>query len=102
MEGRQCNDKYSDLVIGDIIKLLKFENSSKTDMNDVEYILLRVTNITKYESFKKMLELETLPRVLPDPDICRIKNGVKVYRKFYTEKLEIKKGVLAITVEIVN
>ena len=57
VEDRLCNNKYSDLLTGYIIKLLKFENSSKTDMNEVKYILLKVTNITKYESFKKMLEL---------------------------------------------
>lgn len=95
IEGRLCNQKYSDLIVGNIIKLLKSIDSE-------EYILVKIISITKYNSFREMLEKETLEKVLPDPSVKTIDDGVKIYRSFYTEKLEIKKGVLAIGIELID
>lgn len=93
VEGRICNEKYSGLENGDIIKLLKTENEE-------EFVLLKIINIEKYKTFREMIESETLERVLPN--ITTIDEGVEVYRKFYTEKIENKKGVIAITIELIS
>ena len=92
VEGRLCNHKYCDLISGDIIQL---NNEDNTD-----FIILSVITVTKYSSFKCMLEAETIERVLPG--ILSIEDGVNVYRQFYSQNLEIKKGVIAITVKLVQ
>lgn len=92
VEGRLNSAKYSDLLIGNIIKLIKED----------DFILLKVTNVTKYKSFSEMLQTETLARVLPDSNINTIDDGVNVYRQFYSEKSESKKGVIAITIEVIQ
>ena len=95
VEGRLNTNKYKDLVIGSIIKLYKPDDEN-------EFILLKIVNIVKYESFRKMLEVETLERVLPDENVKSIEDGVAIYREFYSEKLEKSKGVIAIYVDLIK
>lgn len=62
-------------------------------------VLLKVVKVVKYASFRDMLEAETIDRVLPDGATTTVDDGVAVYRQFYTESIEKKKGVIAIHVE---
>ncbi|XP_065866811.1 uncharacterized protein [Euphorbia lathyris] len=57
---------------------------------------LLLKDIHRYASFFEMLEAESLAKVLPG--IKTIDEGVKVYRKFYTEEKERENGVYAICV----
>uniref|UniRef100_A0ACD6A2K0 Uncharacterized protein n=1 Tax=Avena sativa TaxID=4498 RepID=A0ACD6A2K0_AVESA len=59
-------------------------------------LLLDVEAVRKYISFSEMLQAETISNVVPG--ISSIEEGVKVYRKFYTEEKENSYGVLAISV----
>ncbi|KAL6875643.1 hypothetical protein ACP4OV_013156 [Aristida adscensionis] len=59
-------------------------------------LLLNVEAVMKYSSFSEMLQVEMISNVLPG--ISSIEEGVKVYRKFYTEEKENSYGVLAISV----
>ncbi|WP_297501544.1 ASCH domain-containing protein [Thermococcus sp.] len=56
-----------------------------------------VKDVRVYQSFGEMLEKEGLENVLPG--VKSIEEGVKVYRKFYSEEKEKKYGVVAIKVE---
>ncbi|XP_043696707.1 uncharacterized protein LOC122647343 [Telopea speciosissima] len=59
-------------------------------------LLLEVKDVRRYDSFSEMLELESLPKVLPG--VNSIEEGVQIYRKFYTEEKAKSNGVLAICV----
>ncbi|KAJ3703711.1 hypothetical protein LUZ61_007416 [Rhynchospora tenuis] len=59
-------------------------------------LLLKVERVTRYQSFREMLQVETLANVLPG--VATIEEGVAIYRKFYTEEKEKASGVLAISV----
>ncbi|CAK7322659.1 unnamed protein product [Dovyalis caffra] len=59
-------------------------------------VLLQVQEVQQYASFSEMLETEGLAKVLPG--VNTIDEGVRVYRKFYTEEKERSNGVLAICV----
>ncbi|XP_043696941.1 uncharacterized protein LOC122647646 isoform X2 [Telopea speciosissima] len=59
-------------------------------------LLLEVEDVRRYDSFSAMLELESLPKVLPG--VNSIEEGVQIYRKFYTEEKEKSNGVLAICI----
>ncbi|CAM8901153.1 unnamed protein product [Rhodiola kirilowii] len=60
-------------------------------------VMLEVQDVHKYDSFSEMLVLEGLSRVLPGVET--IEEGVRVYRRFYTEIEERSFGVLAIQVK---
>ncbi|XP_042490257.1 uncharacterized protein LOC122070196 isoform X3 [Macadamia integrifolia] len=57
-------------------------------------LLLEVKDVRRHDSFSEMLELESLPKVLPG--VNSIEEGVQIYHKFYTEGKEKSNGVLAI------
>ncbi|KAG2557328.1 hypothetical protein PVAP13_8NG220903 [Panicum virgatum] len=59
-------------------------------------LLLNVEAVKKYSSFSEMPQAEIISNVLPG--ISSIEEGVKVYRKFYTDEREKSYGVLAISV----
>lgn len=84
IEGRLYDEKRKRIKPGDIII---FEGRLK----------VKVKGLRVYHSFKEMLEKEGLERVLPN--VKSIDEGVKIYRKFYSEEEEKKYGVVAIEVE---
>ncbi|GKV29165.1 hypothetical protein SLEP1_g38116 [Rubroshorea leprosula] len=59
-------------------------------------LVLEVQDIHHHSSFSEMLETEGLTKVVPG--VQTVEEGVKVYRKFYTEEKEKSNGVLAIFV----
>ncbi|KAJ9189014.1 hypothetical protein P3X46_000357 [Hevea brasiliensis] len=83
VEGRCAVGDYNQIESGALILFNKC-------------LVLQVQDIHRYASFAEMLEAESLEKVLPG--VKTIDEGVKVYRKFYTEAKERANGVLAICV----
>ncbi|PON63555.1 ASCH domain containing protein [Parasponia andersonii] len=61
-----------------------------------ECLVFEVQDVRRYASFSDMFQVEGLAEVLPGVE--SIKEGVQLYRKFYTEEKEKSSGVLAICV----
>ncbi|KAL6660696.1 hypothetical protein ACP70R_001731 [Stipagrostis hirtigluma subsp. patula] len=83
VEGRLATGNYNRIAHGSLLLFNKC-------------LLLNVEAVRKYSSFSEMLQAEIISNVLPG--ISSIEEGVKVYRKFYTEEKEKTYGVLAISV----
>ncbi|XP_045799918.1 uncharacterized protein LOC123894083 [Trifolium pratense] len=83
IEGRCASDKYNRIELGNLILLNKS-------------VVFEVQGVRRYPSFFNMLETENLGEVLPGVE--SVEEGVKIYRRFYTEEKEQTNGVLAITV----
>jgi len=83
VEGRLATGNYNRITQGSLLLFNKC-------------LLLNVEAVKKYSSFSEMLQAEIISNVLPG--ISSIEEGVKVYRKFYTEEREKSYGVLAISV----
>ncbi|KAG0546724.1 hypothetical protein BDA96_01G018400 [Sorghum bicolor] len=83
VEGRLATGNYNRITQGSLLLFNKC-------------LLLNIEAVRKYSSFSEMLEAEIISNVLPG--ISSIVEGVKVYRKFYTEEKENSSGVLAISV----
>ncbi|KAF3457765.1 hypothetical protein FNV43_RR02424 [Rhamnella rubrinervis] len=81
IEGRCAGGKYSRIGSGTFLLFNK-------------YIVVEVQDVHWYPSFYNMLEAEGLANVLPGVE--SLKDGVQIYRKFYTEETERSNGVLAI------
>ncbi len=99
VEGRLYSNKYSDLEVNDVIKLIKPKTNTSDSEN--EFILLRIIKLVRYSTFEEMINKETIEKILPDNSVKTIEDGVNVYRQFYSKSLENKYGVLAIHIEIV-
>nr|WP_206205824.1 ASCH domain-containing protein [Thermococcus sp. Bubb.Bath] len=87
IEGRLYDEKRQKIKPGDTII---FENR----------LMCVVKDIRVYSSFREMLESEGIENVLPG--VGDIEEGIRVYRKFYSEEKEKKYGVAAIEVEPVG
>ncbi|XP_073222992.1 uncharacterized protein [Cicer arietinum] len=83
IEGRCASGKYNRIELGNRILLNKS-------------LVFEVQGLKWYPSFFDMLETECLGKVLPGVE--SVEEGVKIYRRFYTEEKEQTNGVLAITV----
>jgi ASC-1-like (ASCH) protein len=88
IEGRLNKGKFAKFKVGDIVV---WENARQT-------VKTKLVRIEKYDTFSDMLANEGLRHVLPN--ITTIKDGVDVYRQFYSETKEAEYGVLAIEVEL--
>ncbi|NJE30162.1 ASCH domain-containing protein [Thermococcus sp. 18S1] len=84
IEGRLYDEKRQGIRPGDEII---FENK----------LVCVVKDVRVYSSFREMLEKEGLENVLPG--VGSVEDGVRVYRRFYSEEKERKYGVAAIEVE---
>ena len=84
IEGRLYDEKRQAIKPGDEIV---FENK----------LVCVVKDLRVYPSFREMLEREGIENVLPGVE--SIEEGVRVYRRFYSEEKERKYGVVAIEVE---
>jgi len=87
VEGRLYDEKRQGIRPGDTII---FENK----------LMVVVKDVRVYSSFREMLENEGLENVLPG--VKSIEEGLKIYRKFYSEEKEKRYGVAAIEVEPVG
>ncbi|GAB4859105.1 hypothetical protein Ancab_010570 [Ancistrocladus abbreviatus] len=84
VEGRCALVDYNRIVSGALVLFNKC-------------LILEVQDVHCYASFAKMLEAETLEKVLPG--VLTIPEGVQIYRKFYTEEKERVNGVRAICLQ---
>ncbi|WP_297437292.1 ASCH domain-containing protein [Thermococcus sp.] len=87
VEGRLYDERRQGIRPGDTII---FENR----------LMCVVKDVRVYSSFREMLEKEGLENVLPGVE--SIEEGVRVYRRFYSEEKERKYSVAAIEVEPVG
>ncbi|MDV3103805.1 ASCH domain-containing protein [Thermococcus waiotapuensis] len=87
IEGRLYDEKRQGIKPGDTII---FEDK----------LMCVVKDVRVYSSFREMLESEGIENVLPG--VKDVEEGVKIYRKFYSEEKEKKYGVVAIEVEPVG
>ena len=92
-EGRLNKGDFSKMKKGDIIL---FENN---DFSFSRSFKVRITSLHKYESFKDYLNKETLEKTLPGID--NIKNGLKIYYKYYSKDDEIKYKIIAIRIKVI-
>ncbi|KAK7261643.1 hypothetical protein RIF29_27959 [Crotalaria pallida] len=83
IEGRCASSKYSRVELGNLILINKS-------------VVFEVKGVRRYPTFSDMLEAESLGKVLPGVE--SVEEGVKVYRRFYTEEKERANGVLGIAV----
>lgn len=95
--------KTGDKTIEGRLNKGKFKTFKKDEIiyfkNDQNKIKIKIINIIEYKDFKTYLEQEGLKRTLPGID--SIRNGVKVYRNFYTKEMEDEFGVLAIEIKLI-
>jgi ASC-1-like (ASCH) protein len=91
VEGRLHIDWAKEVKQGDTIVWsnsdFKFERTFRTVVKEKRI----------YESFHTFLTEEGLENALPGIDT--IDEGVKIYRKYYTEEMEKNIGVVAISIE---
>ncbi|XP_074320064.1 uncharacterized protein LOC141656870 isoform X2 [Silene latifolia] len=83
VEGRCAVGNYNRIGWGDLI----FFNKC---------LMLEVQDVRRHASFYKMLEAESLEKVLPG--VLTIEEGEQIYRNFYSKEKEQSNGVLAICV----
>ncbi|KAJ6366543.1 hypothetical protein OIU77_003019 [Salix suchowensis] len=83
IEGRCATGDYTRIEPGDLILVNKI-------------LVLKVEDVHRYASFSKMLQAESLEKVLPG--VKTVEEGVEIYRKFYTDEKEMSNGVLAVCV----
>lgn len=90
-EGRVLKKWVKDLQVGDTIVW--------TNKQDDRRVTVRVTELTPYTSFEKLLSQEGLKHVLPG--VGTIDEGVGVYREWYSPAMEAEYGVVAIHMEVI-
>uniref|UniRef100_A0A6N2N7H8 ASCH domain-containing protein n=1 Tax=Salix viminalis TaxID=40686 RepID=A0A6N2N7H8_SALVM len=83
IEGRCVTGGYTRIEPGDLILVNKI-------------LVLKVEDVHRYASFSKMLQAESLEKVLPG--VKTVEEGVEIYRKLYTDEKEMSNGVLAVCV----
>jgi ASC-1-like (ASCH) protein len=88
IEGRLNKGQFSRLEVGQIVM---WENAGQT-------VKTKLVRIEKYQSFSDMLVNEGLRHTVPGKET--LKDGVDVYRGFYSEAKEAEHGVLAIEVKL--
>jgi ASC-1-like (ASCH) protein len=88
IEGRLNKGKFAQLKVGQIVM---WENAGQK-------VKTKLVRIEKYQSFSDMLVNEGLRHTLPGKKT--LKDGIDVYRGFYSEEKEIEYGVLAIEVKL--
>ena len=84
IEGRLNKGKFNLLKKGDIVKVT----------NDDKHCFVKILKIVNYKSFEEYLVFEGLKRTLPG--IKTIKEGIDVYRQFYSAEDENLYGILAV------
>lgn len=90
VEGRLNKQKFKDMKIGDVITIYKDDDIKQN-------FKVKITEKNEYKSFKDMLEVEGLQKVLPDVE--SIKAGVEIYYAFPGFKENEVNGVLAIRIQ---
>lgn len=93
VEGRLKKGDFADMKIGDIVTWTNDNNKSF----DTKIII-----INQYDTFEDYLTKEGLENTLPIDEVKSIKDGVNIYRKYYTIEHEQEYGILAIHLEVIE
>ena len=93
VEGRLNKGKFADLRPGSVIIVAGDSRSNSRKRRRTVHV---VSKVIRYASFEEFLSQEGLARTLPG--VATIKEGVTVYRQFYSAEAEKEHGVLAIHV----
>ena len=88
IEGRLNKGQFAQLKVGQIVM---WENAGQK-------VKTKLVRIEKYNTFSDMLVNEGLRHAVPGKET--LKDGVDVYRGFYSESKEAEFGVLAIEVKL--
>jgi ASC-1-like (ASCH) protein len=96
IEGRLNTGKWSTLKVGDTITFTR-KKADGTLTND--HVEIRVTNLTRYSTFREMLTQEGLRRVLPG--LTTVEDGVELYKTWYSIADQVTYGVLALEIQII-
>lgn len=88
IEGRIAKGKYKNIKVDDHFIV---HNDDETDS-----FMVKIISIRKYSSIKELLEYEDLHKILPNAK--SIKDGIKIYKKFYNFREEKEFGVVAIEI----
>ena len=89
IEGRLCKGDWEKVKVGDIIVFFDNKHECKT----------KVKNIYKCNSFATLIS-DFKEQLLPTIDLSDLRNGINVYRQFYSESNEEKYGVLGVEIQI--
>lgn len=95
IEGRLHKGKFADVKKGNVFIIhesVSVEDGRKRRKLRPAMVVL-VTGVVKYKSFRDYLEQEGVARTLPG--LKSVEEGVRAYRKFYDEKDEKDYGVVA-------
>ena len=93
VEGRLNKGDFMSLNKGDVI------NITNNELGFNRKYAIKITSTNKYKTFSEYLEKEKLEKCLPGIDT--IKDGVKVYYKYYSKIDEEKYNIIAIKFRLV-
>jgi len=99
VEGRPNKGMFAKFKKGDIV------NWTNDITGTVRNCLTKITNVRYYNTFYDMINTEKLENVLPATGvgINTVADGVnKVYRQWYSAKIEKEYGVIAIEVKVIG
>ena len=85
VEGRLNKGKFAECKVGSVL-IISGTKRKKT--------VAVVTKVVKYGSFEEYLTQEGLSHTLPG--VSTIREGVSIYRRFYSVEMEKEHGVLAL------
>lgn len=91
IEGRLNKGDFKSLKLGDQI------NFYNDDFGFRRSVSVKVIKLYNFSTFREMLEKKGISRILPTVDSTE--NGVKIYRKYFSENDENTFSVLAIKIK---
>ena len=97
VEGRPNKGDFKNMKIGDIITFFNINKETKIRKE----FKVKIINKKIYKSFYSMIDNEGIDKILPDPNIKSVKDGVNVYRQWYSNEIEKKYGVVAIHIKLI-
>jgi len=93
IEVRLCDEKRKLLKLGDVVKFIK-------EPRKIETLMAKVVELNCFRSFKELLKVVNVKDI--GFDGWSKEEVVKLYRKFYSSSEELKYGVLAIKLNVLN
>lgn len=94
IEVRLNKEPFNSYRIGDYIKLYNTE--------DYEHIIVEITNLVKYNSFRELLDSEKIYEIFPETDDKDIALDICRHLYLESENEESKHGVIAIHINYIN
>ena len=92
-EGRLNKGDFLKMKVNDTIKFFNEDFTFKRSYS------VKITKITKYNTFENYLRGKTLKKTLPG--INTIKDGLQIYYQYYSKEDEKKFKIIAIDIEVI-